>query len=104
MNPDAKTYLDQILAKNPDSLTEPERIFLRARRGYLKSSQLEEYKSVLEAEEPNRELAEPDGYDGQPPTYLSTKDLKAKAEGLGIDIKGKNRQEIEDLIKAEEIK
>ncbi len=47
MNPEAKEILDKILAKSPQVLTEDEIGFLRARRTYLKPSQIEEYKSVL---------------------------------------------------------
>jgi hypothetical protein len=47
MNPSAKEYLDKILEKGPESLNEPEKAFLRARRSYLKPSQVEEYKEVL---------------------------------------------------------
>ena len=51
MNPSAKEYLDKILEKSPESLNELEVKFLRARRSYLKPSQLEEYKEVLEVKE-----------------------------------------------------
>lgn len=103
MNKEAQEYLDAILKKSPGSLTQPEKVFLKARRGYLKPSQLEEYKSVLE-EEVVVEVVETEVNDAEPPTYLSTKDLKVKAESLEIDTKGKNRQELEDLIKQAENK
>lgn len=63
MNPSAKEYLDKILEKSPEALKEPEVKFLRARRTYLKKSQLEEYKEVLEASEsdaPESEASESD--------------------------------------------
>lgn len=47
MNPEAQTVLDEILKKDPEELTEDEVRFLRARRSYLKKSQLEEYDSIL---------------------------------------------------------
>jgi len=47
MNPEAAQYLEKILNKDPRSLTPDEIAFLRARRDYLKQSQLEEYASVL---------------------------------------------------------
>ena len=47
MNPEAQEYLNKILTKNPSELTEDEKRFLRARRSYLKESQLKEYESVL---------------------------------------------------------
>lgn len=47
MNPEAQEVLNKILAKEPTVLTEDEAKFLRARRDYLKKSQLEEYVAVL---------------------------------------------------------
>jgi hypothetical protein len=47
MNPEAKEYLDKILEISPEKLNAEQIAFLRARRMYLKTSQLEEYKSVL---------------------------------------------------------
>jgi hypothetical protein len=101
----SQQYFDNIIKKNIGSLTEPEKVFLRARRGYLKPHQLEEYKDILKAKAPEPEVVdEPSNLMPEPPTYLSNKELKAKAEGLKIDTKGKSREEIEDLIKAEENK
>jgi len=48
MNPKSKELLDKVLSKNPDELNKDEVAFLRARRSYLKNSQLEEYSSVLQ--------------------------------------------------------
>lgn len=48
MNPEAQAFLDAILKKNPEELNSEEKGFLRARRSYLKKSQLDEYESVLE--------------------------------------------------------
>lgn len=47
MDQRSQEYLNTILAKDPDVLNQSEISFLRARRDYLKKSQLEEYKSVL---------------------------------------------------------
>ncbi|MAG60126.1 hypothetical protein CMO96_05070 [Candidatus Woesebacteria bacterium] len=47
MDPKSKEYLDKILEKNLEELTEDEKSFLRARRSYLKRADLEEYKGVL---------------------------------------------------------
>lgn len=55
MNPEAQEYLNKILAKEPETLTIDEIRFLRARRSYLKNSQLEEYQSVLETKPPVKE-------------------------------------------------
>ena len=47
MNSEAQVRLDEILKKSPDTLNKDEIAFLRARRSYLKPSQLEEYASIL---------------------------------------------------------
>ena len=47
INPEAQAALDVILKKDPKHLTVDEIGFLRARRDYLKDSQLREYASVL---------------------------------------------------------
>lgn len=54
MNKEAQEIFDRIVAKDPEQLTEPEKSFLRARRGYLKKSQLEEYENVLEPKVKNQ--------------------------------------------------
>lgn len=48
MNPEAEELLKKILAKSMVALTEDDKAFLRARKSYLKESQLEEYASILE--------------------------------------------------------
>ena len=64
MNPQAKEYLDKILAKEPDTLNDYEIRFLRARSSYLKKAQLKEYDSVLKVQEA--------------PLYVSKKDQTPK--------------------------
>lgn len=49
MDQKSQEYLSEILTKNPEELSKDEITFLRARRSYLKNTQLEEYKSVLTA-------------------------------------------------------
>jgi len=39
--------LDEIVKKLPTDLTENEKAFIKARRDYLKPSQLSDYKSIL---------------------------------------------------------
>lgn len=51
MNPEAKAELDRILEIDVTELTPEEKSFLRARRGYLKKAQLEEYDSVINPKE-----------------------------------------------------
>ena len=47
MNPEARKELDRILSKSPDTLTETEKAFLRARVSYLTPNQEKEFKDVL---------------------------------------------------------
>lgn len=54
MNPEAQARLNEILKKDPSVLTEEEVAFLKARRGYLKQAQREEFKSVLEPNLPKK--------------------------------------------------
>ena len=55
MNKEAKEYLDKILTIDPKNLTDEQIAFLRARRSYLKTAQLEEYASILETKPPKTE-------------------------------------------------
>lgn len=61
MNPEAQERLDEILKKDPETLTQEEIGFLRARRSYLKKSQEEEYASVLETKPPKTETVKQHG-------------------------------------------
>jgi len=47
MDSKSREYLDKILAKTIAELTREEKAFLRARRSYLRKSQLEEYADIL---------------------------------------------------------
>lgn len=94
MNIEAQEYLKTILAKEPEALSFDEREFLRARRSYLKKSQLEEYQSILETTEtvdpaiPVEDEVEPVGYD----------DLLKLAKDLGYVGKRLKRSELEEFI------
>ena len=72
MNQEAQDVLNEILKKEPESLSFNDRAFLRARRSYLKKAQLEEYKSVLD----ENEVA--------PVEQESFQELLARAKGLGF--------------------
>ena len=76
MDPQSKEYLDKILAKDPDTLNEYEIKFLRARRDYLKKSQLDEYDSVI-----NPKVKEA-------PVYVSKKDKNQTSEEEPVKEKG----------------
>lgn len=60
MDARSQEELNKILTKSPDELNDNEIGFLKARSGYLKKSQLAEYKSVLEEEKPPLYVAEKD--------------------------------------------
>ncbi len=47
MDSQSKEYLKKILEKDPGELNPDEIGFLKARRSYLKKSQLDEYASIL---------------------------------------------------------
>ena len=51
MNPEAQERFDEILKISPNDLNPEQKAFLRARRSYLKKSQEEEYKEVLDEKE-----------------------------------------------------
>lgn len=79
--------LDEILSKDPEELNEDQKSFLRARRGYLKKSQLEEYKSVIN-----------DSPKEQTPLESYT-ELLEQAKSLGYVGKRLKRRELEAFIK-----
>lgn len=87
MNPDAEVILNEILKKDPEHLTTGERVFLRARQSYLKKSQLEEYASILEAEEIRVEQTQP--------TYS---ELLTEAKTLGYTGRRLSRPQLEEFI------
>jgi hypothetical protein len=50
MDPLSETRLAEIVAIGPDSITEADAAFLRARRSYLNAEQLVVFKAALEAD------------------------------------------------------
>lgn len=48
MDQRSQELFDKILTKDPEALNSDEIAFLRARRSYLKKTQLDEYNSILE--------------------------------------------------------
>ena len=98
MNPEAQARLDEILKINPNDLNLDQRAFLRARRDYLKKSQYDEYKDVIESEEVE---------DSKEPQedVVSYQELLIKAKELGYVGGRVKRSELEAFIKnAEEEK
>ncbi len=113
MNPEAQAVLDEILKIDPNSLTEDQIAFLRARRDYLKSSQVEEYRTVLEIipspedpvieEEKEAETsttkAEMDARaEGQNKPTIEYEELLNRAKELGYTGKRIKRVELEAFI------
>jgi hypothetical protein len=48
LNQIEKNKLNEVLSKDPSALTESERGFLRARKGYLNEFRIKKYKAILE--------------------------------------------------------
>lgn len=94
MNPEAKEYLEKILNKTPESLNEHEIRFLKARSGYLKKAQLEEFESVLKVKLPEPEK-EPEVLDDK-----MTIAYRKEANELGIIFNEETtKEELIELIK-----
>lgn len=105
MNPEAQEVLNGILQKDPSNLTRIEREFLRARAGYLKKSQAEEYAEVLEGTEapleptPGPEAATPDHLKVP---QLPYNELLNKARELGFRGPRVARSKLDAFIKEKE--
>lgn len=82
MNPEAQAHLDGILAKGPDSVTEEDMGFLRARRSYLTGEQ----KVNFGIEEPG-EQTEPSPYEA-----MKLAELKAELETRGVEFDPKAKK------------
>lgn len=86
----SKKRFDEILEKPVAELTNDDKIFLKARRGYLKGDQVKIYEDVIE------EKVTPEApVTAKEPTL---KELKTRAAELGIDHKGKKKEEIQVAI------
>ena len=88
MNEQARKQLDEILAKQPEELSFDERAFLRARSSYLKKSQVEEYKEVLEAIDEKKPVQ----------NELTYKELLRKARELGFKGKPAKRPVLQEFV------
>jgi hypothetical protein len=86
----SQAKLDEVVAKDIPELSDNDIVFLQARRGYLNKEQNVKFASVLKEKV---EIEVP-----VDATYVSTKDIKKKAASLGIDHKGKSREELEVAI------
>jgi len=61
MDERSQTRLDKILKLDPSEVSTEDAIFLRARRSYLKTSELEEYESILKTKPPKKEPVKQNG-------------------------------------------
>lgn len=91
MNPEARAYLDKILEKSPNELTDIEIAFLKARSSYLKRAQLDEYAEVLTASKPKVEEKQDD--------TVSYDELLRQAKELGYQGPRMKRKQLEEYIK-----
>jgi len=79
MEPRSQEYLDQIFKKELNTLNDQEIAFLRARRSYLKRSQLEEYDSILNPQEESE-------------VYVSKKDKNQTSEEEPVKENGESQE------------
>ena len=77
---------DRIIKLEIAALSESDKRFLRARQSYLSPKEKDIYQEILDASDEVQESSS---------VYMSTRMLKQKAATLGIDHKGKSREEIE---------
>lgn len=104
MNPEAREILNTILDKEPEDLSLAERRFLRARRSYLKKSQVKEYQEILDMVELPTQAQEDNP---QKPEHLKApeelvtpyNELLKKAYKLGYKGKRSARKILEDFVK-----
>lgn len=89
MNKEAQEVLNNIVKKEPHELTEADKGFLRARRSYLSTEDMERFADVL-SETDAETTDEPEG-----PTY---QELVEEAKALGIKTHRKKAQELKELI------
>jgi len=78
MDPKSKELLNKILEKEIIALNSEDIEFLRARRSYLKKSQLTEYDAIINPKEPEKE---------EPPLYVAKKDQTSQVEPVKEDAK-----------------
>ena len=95
MNPEARARLDDILKLAPEALNPDQKAFLRARRGELKTSQLDEYKKVLEANDTPEEVEDEK-------VKVDYQVLLKRAKELGYSGKRMKRPELEQYVFGQE--
>ena len=93
MDSRSQEKLAGIVKKDLHELTAPDMVFLRARRGYLTSDQLEKFKSVLESHA--NVVVEVDATEE---IALSYKELQARVAAMGFHAIGKTRETLLKII------
>ena len=87
MDPRSKEILQEILEKPVAELNEEDKAFLRARRSYLKKSQLEEYDSIINLPQKEEKVEVPLA---EAPLYVSGKDKQNQTSEESEPVKEDN--------------
>lgn len=98
MDTESQKMFDIIIAKDQDSLSEEEKGFLMARRGYFNDEQRKRYADMIKLHEAGKLFKAEKSL-----SEMSLAELKAEAKERGVDIKGlKNAKEILSAIEDSE--
>jgi len=89
MDPRSQEILKTILEKPFVELTDEDKAFLRARRSYLKKSQLEEYDSILNLPQKEEKVEVPLA---EAPLYVSGKDKQNQTSEESEPVKEQNAE------------
>ena len=112
MNEEAKERLNKILEIDPGNLTGEQRGFLRARQGYLRASQVEEYREVIESKADTEAIMDSPPFAPVSATEnslfvssdkLPYNELLNKARELGYNGRRAKRGQLETFIKEKEV-
>ena len=90
MDATSQKVFDEILKKRISELTVDDKAFLRARRSYLKESQLKEYDEVLNPPESKVKAAPAQEETDNPPVYVSKKDQKDQTSEQSEPVNNEN--------------
>jgi len=93
MDPKSQETFDRIVSLDPESLTDQDRDFLRARRSYLTPAQEKAFAGVLDSEG--------DAPSEKPLAKMNLAELTAKAKELGVEVaEGATKAEVKEAIEA----
>lgn len=98
MDIESQKMFDIIVAKDQDSLSDEEKGFLMARRGYFNDEQRKRYADMIKLHESGKLIKAEKQL-----SEMTLAELKAEAKERGVDIKGlKNAKEILSAIEGED--